>query len=237
MKEAHHAPPLEAVYRALLREFGPQHWWPGRTRLEICVGAILTQNTAWTNVEHAIRNLRRARALNLTTLHTASLPQLAEWIRPAGCFNVKARRLRAFTGLVADRFGGSLDKLLALPAAELRATLLAVHGIGPETADSMVLYAAGQPVFVVDAYARRFLHRHGWVGARATYDEVAELFTACLPPDAQLFNEYHALIVALGKTFCRPRPLCDKCPLTGMGMRPEAKAEGGSCRRNVAMVC
>jgi endonuclease-3 related protein len=225
MKAALHSPPLAAVYRALLGEFGPQHWWPGRTRLEICVGAILTQNTAWTNVERAIRNLRRARALHLTTLHTAPLPQLAAWIRPAGCFNVKARRLRAFTGLVADRFGGKLDKLLALPAAELRPTLLAVHGIGPETADSIVLYAAQQPVFVVDAYARRFLHRHGWVGPRATYAAVAELFTARLPPDAQLFNEYHALIVALGKNYCRPRPLCDKCPLVGMGLR--IKAENG----------
>ena len=220
MKHAVPSPPLEAVYRALLREFGPQLWWPGRTRLEICVGAILTQNTAWTNVERAIRCLRRARALNLTKLHTSPLPQLAEWIRPAGCFNVKARRLRAFTALVADRFGGRLDKLLALPAAELRPMLLAVHGIGPETADSIVLYAAQQPVFVVDAYARRFLHRHGWIGPRATYNEVAELFTARLPPDAQLFNEYHALIVALGKTYCRPRPLCDKCPLAAAGMQP-----------------
>ena len=221
MKKALHSPPLAAIYRALLREFGPQHWWPGRTRLEVCVGAILTQNTAWTNVERAIRNLRRARALHLATLHTAPLPQLAEWIRPAGCFNVKARRLRAFTGLVADRFGGRLDKLLALPAAELRPMLLAVHGIGPETAASIVLYAAQQPVFVVDAYARRFLHRHGWSGPRATYNEVAELFTARLPRDAQLFNEYHALIVALGKTFCRPRPLCDKCPLTKANLKPE----------------
>lgn len=205
--------PLRKVYDALLRAFGPQGWWPGRTRLEICVGAILTQNTAWANVERAIRNLRKARALNLPTLHNASLEQLAAWIRPAGYFNVKARRLRAFTALVTERFGGKLEKLLGLPAAELRATLLAVHGIGPETADSMVLYAAEQPVFVVDAYTRRFLQRHGWIGAKTTYDEIAVLFTRHLPREVAVFNEYHALIVALGKIFCRPRPLCTRCPL------------------------
>ena len=181
--------------------------------MEMCLGAILTQNTAWMNVEHAIRNLRKAHALKLETLHTASLPQLAAWIRPAGYFNVKARRLRAFTTLVAEQFDGKLEKLLALPLAGLRATLLAVNGIGPETADCMVLYSARQPVFVVDAYTRRFLHRHGWAGPRATYDEIAALFTSRLPHDEQLFNEYHALIVALGKNYCRTRPECAKCPL------------------------
>jgi len=213
-------PPLRAIYRALFYEFGPQNWWPGRTRLEICVGAILTQNTAWTNVERAIRNLREARALNLPALHAAPLNQLGAWIRPAGCFNVKARRLRAFTTLLAGQFGGRLEKLFALPAAELRATLLAVHGIGPETADSIALYAAEQPVFVVDAYTQRFLRRHGWIAEQATYAEIAALFAAQLPASVPLFNEYHALIVALGKNFCRPRPLCDKCPLAGMGLKP-----------------
>ena len=205
--------PLRKVYDALLREFGPQDWWPGRTRLEICVGAILTQNTAWTNVARAIRNLRKAHALNLATLHAAPLDQFANWIRPAGYFNVKARRLRAFTTLVIEQFGGKLGKLFVLPTAELRTTLLAVSGIGPETADSIVLYAATQPVFVVDAYTRRFLHRHGWISARATYDEIAALFVMHLPRDVALFNEYHALIVTLGKIFCRPRPLCERCPL------------------------
>ena len=213
MKRVIKAPPLNAVFRVLLKHFGPQHWWPGRTRLEVCVGAILTQNTAWTNVEHAIRNLRRAHVLNLPALHAAPLPQLAAWIRPAGYFNVKARRLRAFTTLVTERFGGRLEKLLALPAAQLRAALLAVNGIGPETADSIVLYAARRPVFVVDAYTRRFLHRHRWISATATYDEIATMFTTRLPRDEKLFNEFHALIVALGKNYCRTRPLCDKCPL------------------------
>ena len=213
MKSLIKSPPFAAVFRALLKHFGPQHWWPGRTRLEICIGAILTQNTAWINVEHAIRNLRRAHALNLAALHTAPLAQLAARIRPAGYFNVKARRLRAFTTLVMEQFGGKLEKLLTLPSAQLRATLLEVNGIGPETADSIVLYAAQQPVFVVDAYTRRFLHRHGWINAKATYDEIATLFTGCLPYDEKLFNEFHALIVALGKNYCRTRPLCDKCPL------------------------
>jgi endonuclease-3 related protein len=213
MTNASHPLPLAEVFRVLLEHFGPQHWWPGRTRLEVCVGAILTQNTAWTNVEHAIRNLRRARALNLPALHTAPLPHLAAWIRPAGYFNIKARRLRAFTTLVAERFGGKLEKLLALPTAELRATLLGVNGIGPETADCMVLYAARRPVFVVDAYTRRLLHRHGWCAAKAGYDELAALFTTALPHDEQLFNEFHALIVALGKNYCRTRAECAKCPL------------------------
>jgi endonuclease-3 related protein len=205
--------PLRKVYAALLREFGPQGWWPGRTRLEICVGAILTQNTAWANVARALRNLRKARALNLPALHNASLAQLAAWIRPAGYFNVKARRLRAFTTLVTEQFGGKLERLLARPTAELRATLLAVQGIGPETADSIALYAAERPVFVVDAYTRRFLLRHGWLGGKTTYDEIAALFATQWPADVAVFNEYHALIVALGKTFCRPRPRCARCPL------------------------
>ena len=213
MKRLTKAPPLAKVFRALLEHFGPQHWWPGRTRLEVCIGAILTQNTAWINVEHAIRNLRRARVLNLPALHVAPLPQLAAWIRPAGYFNVKARRLRAFTTLVMEQFGGKLEKLLALPTAQLRMTLLEVNGIGPETADSIVLYAARRPVFVVDAYTRRFLHRHRWISAKATYDEIATMFTTRLPADEKRFNEFHALIVALGKNYCRTMPICAKCLL------------------------
>lgn len=206
-------PPLRLVYRALFRAWGPQHWWPGRTRLEIIVGAILTQNTAWPNVEKAIARLRRARALNLRALHRAPRKRLAEWIRPAGYFRVKARRLRAFTSLVARRFGGKLENLLALPTPVLRKTLLSVHGIGPETADSILLYAAGRPVFVVDAYTRRVLSRHGWISPRASYDDIARLFTSSLPRRARLYNEYHALLVRLGKEHCRPRARCEGCPL------------------------
>ena len=206
---------LQTVFRQLFRRFGPQHWWPGRTRLEVVIGAILTQNTAWTNVEKAIRRLRAARALNLPALHGADLKTLAEWIRPAGYFNVKARRLRAFTTLVVEDFGGDLRRLFALETSALRARLLAVNGIGPETADSILLYAAERPVFVVDAYTRRFMSRHGWVLAHAPYDEVARAFTRHLPLEVALYNEYHALIVALGKYFCRPTPRCAECPLRG----------------------
>lgn len=204
---------LHKVFRVLLGHFGPQGWWPGRTRLEIMVGAILTQNTAWSNVERAISRLRRERALNLAKLHSVSLRRLAGWIRPAGYFRIKARRLRAFTSWIVRNFDHDLRRLFALPTDRLRRELLAIPGIGPETADSILLYAGKRPVFVVDAYTRRILERHGWIEARATYDEVASLFVQQLPRDARLFNEYHALIVALGKTYCRSRPRCEDCPL------------------------
>lgn len=206
-------PPLRTIYRALHRRWGPQHWWPARTRFEVVVGAILTQNTAWTNVTRALAALRRARALTPRAL--ANLPQrrLAALIRPAGTYQVKARRLHAFTRALQRDHGGSLDRLLRRPAAGLRAWLLAVHGIGPETADCIVLYAARQPVFVVDAYTRRVLSRHRWASADASYDELAARFTRALPRDADLFGEYHALIVKLGKEHCRARPRCAGCPL------------------------
>ena len=201
------------VYHLLFAKWGPQQWWPGRTRLEIIVGAILTQNTAWTNVEKAIRRLRTARALNLRALHEAELKTLAEWIRPAGYYNVKALRLRSFTRMMFDRFDGDLRRLFTLKTPELRDVLLDVNGIGPETADSIVLYAGGRPVFVIDAYTRRFMMRHGWVGAKATYDDIARIFMERLSRDVALYNEYHALIVALGKNLCRPKPRCTECPL------------------------
>lgn len=206
-------PPFGAVYRRLYRTFGPQHWWPGRTRIEIIVGAILTQNTAWPNVEKAIARLRRAHALNVRALHRTPLRRLAEWIRPAGYFRVKARRLRAFTAMLTRRHGGDLRRLFHLPTGALREELLAVNGIGPETADSILLYAAGRPVFVVDAYTRRFMMRHGWIRRDAEYDDVARAFTATLPRSVGLYNECHALIVALGKNFCRSVPRCAACPL------------------------
>lgn len=204
---------MREVFDALLAHFGPQHWWPARTRFEMMVGAILTQNTAWSNVEKAIARLRAAGALHPRRLHEAPLEQVAEWIRPAGYFNVKARRLRAFTSWLMERYGGSVRRMLATPPDRLREDLLGVSGIGPETADSILLYAGGHPVFVVDAYTRRFLVRHGWLKEGATYDETAEVFTRELPRDTALFNEYHALIVALGKTYCRATPRCEACPL------------------------
>lgn len=206
-------PPLHEIYQTLLTAWGPQHWWPGRTRFEIIVGAILTQNTAWTNVEKAIQRLRREKALTPQRLHEVKLETLAEWIRPAGYYNVKARRLRAFTATLFEDFEGKLNKLFALPQEELRATLLEIKGIGRETADSIILYAANRPQFVIDAYTRRILERHGWANAKADYDELAELFVSQLPPDITVYNEFHALIVNLGKDYCRPRPRCEDCPL------------------------
>ncbi len=207
------APPLVQVYHELYRAWGPQHWWPGRTRFEIIVGAILTQNTAWTNVEKAIRRLRKEGALNPDTLHRAPLRTLANWIRPAGYFNVKARRLRAFTDLLFERFDGKLNRLFALDTPALRDVLLGVNGIGPETADSILLYAANRPQFVIDAYTKRVLVRHGWISPSATYDDMARLFMDLLPGNVDIFNEYHALFVRLGKYHCKPKPRCDVCPL------------------------
>ncbi len=212
-KTKRQTPPLPAVYKTLYRAWGPQHWWPGRTRFEIIVGAILTQNTAWTNVEKAIRRLRQAHALNPKTMHGADLRTLAEWIRPAGYYNTKARRLRAFTELLFARFDGKLNRLFALDTAALREALLAVNGIGPETADSIMLYAAHRPQFVVDAYTRRVLARHQWMDPRADYNAIAALFMDALPQDVQLYNEFHALIVRLGKQYCKTRPQCEACPL------------------------
>lgn len=210
-------PPLRLVYRALFKAWGTQHWWPAETRIEMMIGAILTQNTAWTNVEKALVNLKRAGVLNIPALHAAPLDQLAAWIRPAGYFNVKAKRIKHFVAWVVDQHGGDIDRLFRGETETVRAALLGVHGIGKETADSMMLYAGDHPVFVVDAYTRRFLTRHHWIDPRATYDEIAAMFAQGLnvKPDRRvpLYNEFHALIVVLAKRHCRTRPDCAACPL------------------------
>lgn len=205
---------LAAMYDTLFEGFGPQGWWPGRTRFEVIVGAILTQNTAWTNVEKAIAGLKRKKLLNLSAMNSADVSVLAEVIRPAGYFNIKARRLKNFTAYLADNYGANLDRFFRKPDAELREELLGINGIGPETADSILLYAAKRPQFVVDAYTMRVFERHGLLSAGAGYDHVKGLFMENLAPDVGLFNEYHALIVRVGKDFCRPRsPRCEACPL------------------------
>ena len=215
VKKSKRPGPLFEVYRILFGQWGPQGWWPGQTRLEIIVGAILTQNTAWTNVEKAIRRLKQERALDLKVLRDADNAVLAEWIRSAGYYNVQARRLKSFVGMMFDGCRGSLNRLFARDTASLRNLLLNVNGIGPETADSILLCAGHRPVFVVDAYTRRLMIRHGWAPRDVTYDELASRFTDALPRNERLFNEYHALIVMLGKTYCRSKPLCEKCPLRG----------------------
>ncbi len=205
---------LLALYHALFRAFGPQHWWPGETPFEVMVGAVLTQNTAWTNVEKAIANLKREKLLTPARLHATPSTRLASLIRPSGYFNVKTKRLKSLTGLVTNHYRGRLSTLLRDDPVALRQNLLGVNGIGPETADSILLYAAGRPVFVVDAYTKRIMGRHGLVAPDADYHRVQELFMGHLRPDTALYNEYHALIVRTGKEFCRKtNPQCEACPL------------------------
>lgn len=212
---------LMEVFRRLLERFGPQHWWPGDSPLEVMVGAVLTQNTAWPNVEKAIGKLKEDGLLSLSGLLSIPEEALAGLIRPCGYFKVKARRLKNLLTVGAQRGRGDLKEFLSLPTEELRETLLAVSGIGPETADSILLYAAGRPVFVVDAYTRRVLSRHGWIRPKASYEEIQALFMERLPRDPSLYNEYHALFVALGKAHCRPSPSCQDCPLEDL-LPPDA---------------
>jgi endonuclease-3 related protein len=207
---------LREYFDVLLRTHGHQNWWPARTRFEVIVGAILTQNTSWRNVERAIVALRRAKLLSPRPLEEVSESALAELIRCSGYYRQKARKLKAFVAFLRTNYTGSLDKMFGVATNTLREQLLAVHGIGPETADSILLYAGEHPVFVVDTYTRRMLQRHGLVEERDTYEEIRGLFERSLPTEPDLFNEYHALIVHTGKHFCRPKePRCSQCPLHG----------------------
>ena len=203
-----------AWYRALLHAYGPQGWWPGRSRFEVIAGAILTQNTAWPNVERGLRNLRNARLLHPARMHRAGPRVTAPLLRPTGYFNQKAKRLHAFLDFLFEEHGGSLGRLFALPLSDLRERLLRLNGIGPETADSIILYAGRLPVFVIDAYTRRILKRHGHLHPLEGYEDLRARFEAALPPEVPLFNEYHALIVRVAKERCRSRiPDCRGCPL------------------------
>ncbi len=204
---------LTEIYRLLYDAFGPQHWWPGETRFEIITGAILTQNTSWANVERAITNLKSANFLTPKKLHHVDTVQLAQLIRPAGYYNIKAKRLKNFVNWLFDNYQGKLTNLESIDTEQLRGELLAIKGVGGETADSILLYAFERPIFVVDAYTARIVFRHGLIGPDADYEQLRESFESSLPPDAQLFNEYHALLVKLGKEFCRPKARCTHCPL------------------------
>jgi endonuclease-3 related protein len=195
------------------KRFGPLHWWPAETPFEVCIGAILTQNTAWTNVEKAITALKQAGIVTPVAIRDSELEQLARLIRPAGYFNVKSQRLKDFVAWLYLHHEGSLERMFAGDWHTLRMELLQVRGIGPETADSILLYAGNKPTFVVDAYTRRLFHRLGLLPENASYDETLELFMKYLPAEAQLFNEYHALIVEQCKQFCRKKPRCTGCPL------------------------
>lgn len=204
---------LLKIYDQLFDHFGPQHWWPGDTQLEICVGAILTQNTAWTNVEKAISNLKKENCLKLSQLKKIKIKKLASLIKPSGYFNIKAGRLMSFIDYFSNHHRGNFDNLFAGKLEDIRDSLLSVKGVGPETADSMLLYAGGIPIFVVDAYTKRIFSRLKLIGKTMTYDEVQSFFMKNLPHKTTIYNEYHALIVMLGKHYCKPKPVCDPCPL------------------------
>ena len=204
---------LLRMYRDLLHRFGPQGWWPGRSPFEITTGAILTQHTAWSQAARAVAALRARRLLDPHALAEATDATLHAAIRPAGTYRLKARRLRDFCAWLLERFDGRFERMRRAPLEAVRRELLAVAGLGPETVDAILLYAAGRPVFVADAYARRVLSRHRLLSARADYETARAFVEAHLPSDPALFNELHALLVAVGKAYCRSIPLCLECPL------------------------
>ncbi len=209
--------PLMEMYTLLFDHFGPQHWWPGESPFEIMVGAVLTQNTNWRNVEKAIQNLKSTGRFTLHGIYHMPESELSQHIRPAGYYNIKARRLKNLLYFIMEAYEGDLGKFLNDDMDRLRQGLLSVKGIGPETADSILLYAANKPIFVVDAYTFRILHRHGMIEDQATYDELQGYFLEHLPEDVKLYNEFHALIVQTAKTLCKKKPLCPECPLQGWG--------------------
>ena len=207
------------MYERLKAAFGHARWWPGESPFEVCVGAILVQNTSWTNVERALDGLRKRRLLSFRALDRRPASRLAPLLRSSGTFRVKARRLRAFLDFLSSEYGGRVEAMRSEDLPVLRRKLLAVPGIGPETADSIALYAAGQASFVVDAYTRRVFTRLGLLRGGESYAEVQRFFQERLPRDAALYNDYHAQVVRLGKDYCRTRPRCPECPLRDMCQR------------------
>ena len=204
---------LIEMYWAMHERFGHQAWWPGETALEMCIGAILTQNTAWKNVVKALDNLKAAGAMGISALHAMPHAELAELIRPAGYFNVKAKRLKNFVAAICPDYGDDIKAFLDRSVSELREALLSINGVGRETADSIILYAARKPTFVIDAYTCRIMLRHHLICEGDDYEAVKELFESSLPTDAELWNDYHAQLVAVGKNYCRPVARCEGCPL------------------------
>lgn len=205
--------PLKRMYDLMSAHYGPTHWWPGDTAFEIAVGAVLTQNTAWTNVEKAIVNLKKHGLLSPEKILNCPNGQLEEALVPSGYFRVKAKRLRSFCSYLVDAYGGSMKRMSRVPLERLRPEVLEVHGIGPETADDILLYACGKIVFVVDAYTRRILSRHSMVDPKIDYESLRALFEKNVAPDLHVYREYHGLIVYIGKDFCRRNPKCAECPL------------------------
>jgi endonuclease III related protein len=210
---------LHIVFNQMSKHYGPTHWWPGDSAFEIAIGAILTQNTAWTNAEKAIIKLKQAKLLDPRRMTTCPLAELEQALRPSGYFRQKTKRVRLFCDHLLSHYGGSMKRLAKRPLPELRQELLALNGIGPETADDILLYACGKTVFVVDAYTRRIFSRHGLVEPAIGYEDLRAFFERHLEPDLHLFKEYHGLIVWTGKDFCRKGPRCEGCPLAPL-LRP-----------------
>ena len=207
---------LLKIYHHLMACYGPQHWWPAQEPFEIIVGAILTQSAAWGNVEKAIANLKSSRVLSPETLRRLSLSELAILIYPCGYYNAKALKLKSFAGWLGQHYNDNLDELFASNVDHLRQQLLSIHGVGEETADSIILYAANRPIFVIDSYTRRIIDRLGLSPSSNGYAAYQTLFMCNLPPDIKLFNEYHALLVCLAKNVCRKQPLCQQCCLNNI---------------------
>jgi endonuclease-3 related protein len=233
---------IPLYYIALLARYGPQNWWPARSRFEVIVGAYLTQNTNWSNVEKALFNLRRARKLSVNAMRALPMEELEALVLPSGYFRQKARNLKTFIAFLDSQYSGSLNRMFAQPTEKLRAELLELNGVGPETADSILLYAGNHPVFVVDAYTRRVLLRHGIIGQKTNYEEIRSMIEHAISSSeaeslvvravvadprhpvsrmsssarssrAQHYNELHALIVRVGNYYCRTKPICEGCPL------------------------
>ena len=210
---------LMNIYQKLYQAYGPRDWWPAETSFEVMVGAILTQNTSWRNVEKAIQKLKGKGVLNPEGIHDLKKSQLASLIKSSGYYRVKTDRVKAFVNFLFEEFDGDLKRMGRERLGELREKLLGVKGIGPETADSILLYGLKKSIFVVDAYTKRILSRHKMISENTAYEEVQKLFMEHLPLDEKLFNEYHALLVHLGKTVCKKIPRCDICPLKGIEQR------------------
>lgn len=207
---------LLRIFRLLIERYGPQGWWPADSKLECIIGAILAQNTSWKNVEKAIENLKRGGLLSLEALSRASIEEISTLIKPSGYYNQKAIKIKNFINFLEDAYNGDLERMLGEETWSLREKLLGLKGIGPETADSILLYASGKPIFVVDAYTIRILGRHGIIEKDSSYQRVQETLMEALPEDSELFSEFHALLVRLAKDHCRKgEAICMGCPLEG----------------------
>jgi endonuclease-3 related protein len=209
-------PEVNKIYKLLYNYYGTQNWWPADSEFEVIVGAVLTQNTSWRNVEKVITNLKKKKLLHAKRLEQLSVSELGKLIRSSGFYRVKSRRLKAMVDFLIHRYSGRIDNLKKQALSVLRLELLNIYGIGEETADSILLYALDKPVFVVDAYTKRIFSRHGYFNPDEPYTTIQEFFSRNLPKSVKIYNEYHALLVRLAKDYCQKKPLCSTCPINGM---------------------